>query len=195
MDQEEKSKIDWVHLPLGVDDVSLWHCLHDGELISCKSNHPERIVTLEFSVKHLLYRDENETTFLLEIGDVTSVRAIGHFGRIEEFREPEGISNEERTQLIKEYWAKWREESLTWLEFESALATDPLQIMEAGFASNADETTLRLGGFLNGEKFDDIYFDVFVRGKGMAVSRSDGNDFSFDAFIELGKNYWNDVRS
>jgi hypothetical protein len=89
--------------------------------------------------------------------------------------------------------AKWRVETVGWTEFESALRTDPLQIGDASFVSRSDVTTLRIGGFLDGEKFYDfIYFHVFLRGKNLTASRSDGKDFSIEAFIDLGKKYWDD---
>jgi hypothetical protein len=94
--------------------------------------------------------------------------------------------------LLKDYLAKGRAETVGWTEFESALRTDPLQLGDASIDSRNDVTTLRIGGFLDGEKFDDIYFDVFLRGKNLTASRSDGKDFSIEAFIDLGKKYWDD---
>ncbi len=193
MAEDEEQKIDWIYLPPEVEEVSLWGCLHDGELISCRSDLLRRFVGLEFKVSHLLSDAEEGVSFTIRVEAATSVRAIGHFRSIDKYEEPRDISPEERTQLTKEYWTKWREESLSWSEFESALATDPLQITDAAFVSSDCEKTLKLGGFLNGEKFDDIYFDVFVRGRGIDASRSDGNDFNLDAFIELGRNYWDDL--
>ena len=169
--------------------------LHDGELISSKSNLLERYVTLEFQVKHLLEDEENSVSFFLKIEEVTSVRAICHFRWVGKFEDVEGISREEREQLIKEYWAKWREESLSWSEFETALATDPLQISIASYVEENGKTALSLGGMLNGEKFDDIYFDVFLRGGKISVSRSDGKKFGLESSIELGKNYWEDFKN
>lgn len=190
MTDNQEQKTDWIYLPKDVEEISLWNCLHDGELISCKSNLLERFVMLEFQVEHLLEDDEENTSFLLKLEDVTSVRAIGHYRPIEKFNPTENISNEEREKLLKEYWAKWREESLSWSEFEAALATDPLQISDASYVSENNETTLKLGGFLDGEKFDDIYFDVFLRGKTLSASLSNGENFSLDKLIELGRSYW-----
>ena len=190
MNEKTNQKIDWIYLPQDVDEISLWGCLHDGELISCRSNLQDRVVHLEFSVKHLVEDSVDKTKFLLNIENATSVRANGLFRRCGEFQEPEKASNEERAQLIKAYQEKWREESLSWPEFESILSTDPLQIMDASMVSKNGEVTLRLGGFLNGEKFDDLYFNVFLSGKEISAVRSDGEEFSLHAFIELGKNYW-----
>ena len=172
---------------MGFEAVSLWECLHDGELMSCNTNHLERTVTLEFSVDHL------DLNVLLTVDEVASVRAIGHFRRVGKFDEPDDISPEELTRLIEEYRAKWREESVTWLDFELALSTDPLQIMDANFVTDEDSKTLRLGGFLNGEKFNDIYFDVFVRGKDFSITRSDGDNLSLESFRRLGRKYWEEM--
>ena len=190
MNENKARKNDWIYLPKDIETISLWSCLHDGKLISCKSDLLERFVILEFQVNHLIEDEENPTSFLLTFEEVTSVRAIGHFRWVGEFKEPENASREEREALIKEYWAKWREESLSWSEFEATLATDPFQISDASYVSMNNETTLRLGGFLDGEKFDDIYFDIFLRGKKLSAARSDGKNFSFNEFIKLGKAYW-----
>lgn len=192
MDENEQQKADWIYLPNNLEEISLWACLHDGELISCDSDLLDRVVNLEFTVKHLLDDDDTSTTFLLTLDEVTSVRAIGNFRWPGKFEDPPNISREERGQLIKEYQAKWRQESLSWSEFESALATDPLQLGDAGYISKDNVTTLRLGGFLDGEKFDDIYFEVFLRGNHLSASRRDGRDFSLEAFIDLGRKYWDD---
>ena len=45
---------------------------------------------------------------------------------------------------------------------------------------------------LNGEKFDDIYIDVFLRGNRLWALRGDGQDCSLQGFIDLGMKYWKD---
>ena len=192
MNENKQRKTDWIYLPNSLEEVSLWECLHDGELITCKSDVLDRVVSLEFSVKHLLNGNDKSTTFFVHLDEVTSVRAIAHFRWPGNFEEPANISREELELLVKDYQDKWREESLSWHEFESALATDPLQIVDAGFVSSNDLTTLRLGGFLNGEKFDDIYIDVFLRGNRLWALRGDGQDCSLQGFIDLGMKYWKD---
>jgi hypothetical protein len=193
--EKEEQKIDWIHLPNNVQETSLWICLHDGELVSCTSNLLECFVTLKFRVDFLFDDDDELASFLLKLEDVTSVRAIVHYRWVGKFEDRENISREEREQLVQQYWAKWRDESLSWSEFEEALETDPLQISDASYASKNNETALKIGGFLNGEKFDGIYFDVFLRGKNLSVSRSDGKEFSLEKFIELGRKYWNSLGS
>jgi hypothetical protein len=191
MGRERGRIADWIFLPKNTRKISLWSCLHDGELISCQSDLLKCFVILEFSVSHLLEDEEKAVTFLLKLGEVESVRAIGHFRWVGEFEEPQNVSPEERQRLIEEYWTKWREESVSWSEFESSLKTDPLKITDASCVTNDTTITLRLGGFLDGEKFDDIYFDVFLRGKTLSAVRSDGKEFSLEQLINLGKEYWN----
>lgn len=188
--EEEEQKIDWVHLPPDVEETPLWSCLHDGKLISCVSDRNECTVVLEFSVRHLLEENEEGLTFPMIINGVSAVRATAHLLPNGNLIYPEITSLLERKKLVAEYVPKWREESFSWKEFEEALATDPLQISDAGFVSKNNETTLRFSGYLNGEKFYDVYCDVFVRGSSLSVSRSDGKDFNVDAFIELGQDYW-----
>lgn len=94
MADKEDQKIDWINLPSGVEENSLWSCLHDGELVSCKSNLQERFVELEFYVRHLLKDKEEEDgiNFLAKSEDVTSVRAIAHFRPIDKCEEPQNPS-------------------------------------------------------------------------------------------------------
>jgi len=121
---------------------------------------------------------------------VASVRASAYLLPNGNLIEPEITAPLPRKKLVAEYDPKWREESFSWTEFEAALATDPLQITDASFVSKDSEVTLRIAGCLNGEKFNDIYCDVFVRGRSLLVARSDGKDFNLDAFIDLGQDYW-----
>jgi hypothetical protein len=191
MAEEKEQKTDWIYLPPDVEELSLWSCLHDGELISCTSDsNDEYRVVLEFSVGHLLNEDDEGLTFPITMDGVTSVRATVNIHPAEKLIVPENTSREQHGKLIAEYHSKWREESFSWAEFETALATDPLRILNAGFVSKNNEATLRLGGILNGEKFNNIYCEVFMRGRSLSVSRSDGKDFNLDAFIDLGRDYW-----
>ena len=170
MAEKEDQKPDWIYLPPDTEETSLWLCLHDGELLSCRTSPEDGTVTLEFAVNHLREVGEDDLTFVVKLDSVTSVRAAAGFSL------PEG--------------AGWLEQSLSWPEFEKSLSTDPLQISDAGVATGNSETTLRLGGFLDGEKFDHIYCEVFLRGSSISASRSDGKDFGLEAFIELGRHYW-----
>lgn len=152
--------------------MSLWDCLHDGELLSSKSNLLEQSVLLEINVYHLLDKAEKEVNFLLKLEGVESVRANVNF---REYKESEII---------------WREESISWREFESSLSTDPLDITDGDLAIDKDKVALQIGGFLDGERFDDLYCAIFLRGKSISAARSDGKDFSLESLIALGRHYW-----
>jgi hypothetical protein len=194
---DEAPKPDWIYLPNDVKEISLWSSLHDGELVSCSSDLFKYSVSLEFFVRHLLDEDEKsgKSTFKFNLENVTSVRAVAHFRPIVEFQEQEDQSAEARHEAIMEYQAKWREESFSWKEFEPALTTDPLLIYDANLVANNSESTLRLGGSLNGEKFDDIFFDVFIRANAYSLVNPKGHALSLEQFIDLGRNYWSELSS
>jgi hypothetical protein len=58
-----------------------------------------------------------------------------------------GVSREEESQLVLEYQAKWREESLSWAEFEKAITREceqVLDIADAALATSKNLVALRL---------------------------------------------------
>ena len=186
----DEQKVDWVHLPADCAAQSLWECLHDGELLSCKSNLIERNVTLEFTVHYLVDDPNSVVRFIFRMEQVTSVRAKVWFRWPGGVSIPEGTTREDECRLIDEYWAKWREESINWQVFESALTVEPLQIYEAELALAENQITLKIGGFLDGEPFDHHYCSVFIHGGSLAASRSDGHPFSLEEFLRMGHEYW-----
>jgi hypothetical protein len=190
MSQSDKQLSDWVNLSADSSVLHLWDCLHDGELLSCRSDLVERRVTLEFRVRHLVHATGDDLRFLLQLENVESVRANVYFRWPGEFFIPEGATREEQGRLIEEYQAKWREESIGWLSFEGSLSTDPLQISEAELARGSEGVTLKLGGHLDGERFHDLYCSVFIRGSQVSASRSDGQPFGLERFVEMGRQYW-----
>jgi len=195
MVDSDATKADWIYLPRDTNQISLWSTLHDGELTASTSDLFTYSVTLEFFVRHLLDEADKikRLTFEFKLQDVTSVRAVAHFRPIVEFQEPQDQSA--RHKGIQEYHARWREESFSWKEFELSLSTDPLLIYDANVAEKDNESTLRLGGYLNGEKFDDIFFDVFIRSHGYSLTHPKGHDLSLEQFIDLGQNYWRELSS
>ena len=190
MIENNKQVSDWVNLSADSSVVQLWSCLHDGELLSCRSELVERTVTLEFRVRHLVKEIQGDLRFFLQLHNVESVRANVYFRWPGGVVIPEGATREEQCRLIEEYQAKWREESIGWLYFEGSLSTDPLQISEAELAQNGERVALKLGGHLNGERFYDLYCSVFIRGSHISLSRSDDEPFSLEKFIDMGRQYW-----
>lgn len=190
MSGSKENLADWLHTPVVCEVQSLWACLHDGELLSCKSDLIARSVILEVKVDHLLDDSQAHVKFLLRVEGVTSVRAVVEFPWPGGVSIPEGTTREDESRLINEYWAKWREESISWQVFESTLAVEALEIHEAELARGNNSVTLKLGGFLYGEPFDDHYCTAFIRGSNISASRSDGLTFSLEEFMRLGREFW-----
>jgi hypothetical protein len=176
----------WFQLPKDAESLSLWECLHDGELCSTSSDLRAQTLTLKFQVEHLV----KEVEFIFEMAGVATVLATKHPVPFE-FEEPADATPEVRAGLIREYQKKWRTESVDWQEFESVLQTDPLQITGADFLRNKECVTLIVGGFLDGERYDDLYCSIAITARDVQVSRNDGEACDLQAFCELGQNYWN----
>jgi hypothetical protein len=190
MNEDSEQELDWIYLPPASEVESLWDCLHDGELRSSHSDLINRVVTFEFSVHHLREEPDDDLRFFLHLNNVESVRANVYFRWPGEFVLSEGASREEESRLVKDYQAKFREESLGWLSFEGSLSTDPLQISDAGFCRSNGKVALKLSGHLDGERFNDLYCSVFMRGANLLASRSDGEPFTLEQFMEMGRRYW-----
>lgn len=190
MDEENKTELDWLYLPANVESKSLWVCLHDGEIVSCQSDLINRNTEFECKISHLLDESEKDLKFLLMLEEVTSVRAFVYFRSEENFSVPEDVSREEASRLIKEYQSRWREESIAWKDFEKNLPENPFSISDADIVSNENQTALKIGGFLDGDDYDDLYCTIIARGSRIKASRSDGQDFSFEKLIKLGEDYW-----
>ena len=190
MNDDSEKELDWLYLLPGTEVESLWDCLHDGELLSCHSDLINRAVKLEFNVHHLKEKPDDDLRFFLHLNGVHSVRANVDFRWPGEFVESKGASRKEESRLITEYQAKWREESVSWLSFEGSLSTDPLQISEAEMVRSNGKVALKLGGFLDGERFKDLYCRVFLRGTNISASCSDERSFTLEQFVEMGRRYW-----
>src|SRR6266550_2610743 len=54
MPDEQSGTVDWMNLPHGVPEVSLWTGLHDAQIVSIQSNLLERTVALHLESDHLL---------------------------------------------------------------------------------------------------------------------------------------------
>jgi hypothetical protein len=189
MKENEKCRPDWIHLPRGTKARSLWESLHDAELLSCESDLLNRTVRLRFRVFYLV-KDYPDIVFAFDLQEVTSVRADISVRWPGGCVRPNGASPEEWSRLIDEYQSKWRNESLSWDALESSLPTNPLEVHYSELATGADGRTLRMEGFLKGDKYDDIFCKVFAAFNGLAVSRSDGVDIDFKEFCRLGEVYW-----
>src|ERR1051325_1753272 len=149
----------WLGLPEGLTNLELWSCLHDGELCACVSDTRAQTLVLRFRVRHLL----GEVDVLFTLRGVRRAIATKHPVPYD-FEEPEGVSSEEHTALVNAYQATWRTESMEWASLEAALSTDPLQIADADVFFNEEHIAIEVGGFLDGEVYDDLYCSILVQG-------------------------------
>jgi hypothetical protein len=107
-----------------------------------------------------------------------------------EFSVPAGIAREEEARLIAEYQSKWREESLSWSELESAVTTECQQVIDiadATLATSADNSVaLRISGLLNYAS----YRELFLRAERLTLTRGDGQDLGIARLLKMGEAYW-----
>jgi hypothetical protein len=129
--------------------------------------------------------------FLLRLDGVQSARVVRYSIWPGEFLVPAGVSREEESRLIAEYQSKWREESLSWSELESAVTTECKQVIDiadATLAASADNSVaLRISGHLNYAS----YHELFLRAERLTLSRGDGQDLGIAGLLKMGEAYWN----
>src|SRR5260370_12707103 len=131
--------VDWMNLPHGAAELSLWAGLHDAQIVSIQSDLLERAVTLHLESDHLLefHKLPLDMQFLLRLDGVQSARVV-HFSLWPgEFSIPFGSTGEEQSRLVAEYQSKWREGSLSWSELGSAVTTECKQVVDNGDAPTA----------------------------------------------------------
>src|SRR3989442_13410040 len=192
MPEEKTGIVDWMNLPPGAAEVSLWAGLHDGEIVNIQSNLLERTVTLHLESDHLLefHNLPLDMQFLLRLDGVQSARVVHYAVWPGEFSAPAGVSREEESRLIAEYQSKWREQSLSWTELENALTTECQQVLDiadATLATAADNSVaLRIGGLLNYTE----YRELFLRGERLSLTRGDGQDLGIAGLLKMGEAYW-----
>lgn len=185
MGTEDIAFLDWTNLPPDSNVQSLWVCLHDAEIKSIKSDLLRQYVVLEIEAFYL----PDDLRVFLQFDEVASARVNKYQRPYESLLTP-GMSAREINDIATPWVGKWREESMGWLEFEAAYETDTFTILEADLATGEKDITLKLDGFLNGDKYDDLWCSVFIRAKSISLSRSDGEDLSWAQFIELGGQWW-----
>ncbi|MFZ0821931.1 MAG: hypothetical protein WAM91_17850 [Candidatus Acidiferrales bacterium] len=108
------------------------------------------------------------------------------------FAVPADVSQNEESRLVAEYQAKWREESLTWAEFEASVTPKDEQVFEISDAALAKSmegiVALQLQGQLNYA----TRHVVSLRAERLTISGSDGKQLEIDEFRSLGMAYWED---
>jgi hypothetical protein len=192
MAEEQTTILDWMNLPHGAQEVSLWTALHDAQIVSIQSNLLERTVTLHLESDHLLefHKLPLDMQFLLRLDGVQSARVVHYAIWPGEFSVPAGVNREEEARLIAEFQSKWREESLSWSELESAVTTECKQvidIMDATLVASTDNSVaLRIGGLLNYTK----WHELFLRAERLTLSRGDGQELGIAGLVKMGEAYW-----
>jgi uncharacterized protein YbdZ (MbtH family) len=190
---EEQSRIaDWVNLPAGISDESLWEGLHEAQIISMQSNLLERTVTLHVEIENLriFHQWPLDMHFVFRLEGVQSARAVKYSIWPGTFAVPSGVSKEEQERLVAEYQAKWREESANWSDLEKAVTAEHkevIDIVDASLAAEKDgSVALRISGLLNYT----AYHEVFLRAEKLTISRTDAGEVSVEELLKLGAAYW-----
>lgn len=184
--------MDWMNLPDGAQEVSLWAGLHDAQIVSIQSNLLERSLTLHLESDHLLefHNLPLDMQFLLRLDGVQSARVLRYAVWPGDFSVPAGVSHEQGARLIAEYQSKWREESLSWSELEGAVTMECKQVIDiadATLATAADNSVaLRINGLLNYTE----YRELFLRAERLTLSKGDRQELGIAGLQRMGEAYW-----
>ncbi len=184
--------VDWCHLPAGVVAESLWDPLHDGEILSLRSDLMARTVSMTIDVGYLraFHGLADDARFSFELQDVESARVTSWAIWPGKCADIKGKSRDEQQLLIAEYQAKWREDSMGWTAFEAALAGQAFDISDAEVARARTKTCLKLYGHPLGGEFKDHYFGIILRAGRLVIGLGDDQVLDLEAFVKLGNDYW-----
>jgi hypothetical protein len=182
---------DWANLPQGAVTEYLDAWLHDACAVSIRSDLLKRTISLHCDIEHLraFHSWPEGFQFVLWLQGVQSARVFRYSIWPGEFSVPPGLSHEEESRLVLQYQAKWREESLSWTEFEKAITRECEQVLDIGdaaLATSKDLIALRLRGHLNYT----VYHEVFLRAEKLVISGSDGRILGLKELNELGEAFW-----
>jgi hypothetical protein len=188
---DDTAVLDWANLPQGVQTEYLDASLHDAHVVSIRSDLLKRGVSIRCDVEHLreFHRLPEGFHLILALAGVQSARVFRYSIWPGQFSVPSGVSREEESRVVLEYQAKWREESLSWTEFEKAVTREceqVLDIADAALATSRDSVALRLRGHLNYT----VYHEVFLRAEELTISGSNGRIFALKEFQEFGEAFW-----
>jgi hypothetical protein len=189
---DDTSVFDWMNLPSKATAVSLWDSLHDAQIVSIRSDLIERSIAISCDIEHLrsFHGFGEGFQFFLRLSGVQSARVLRYAIWPGDFSVPAGLSREEENQMIKEYHAKWREESASWVEFESRVTRENEQVLDVSDAaiamSQGGIVALKLCGHLNYA----AYHELYVRCESLNIFGGDGKQFGLKEFLGLGETYW-----
>jgi hypothetical protein len=187
----DESIVDWANLPQGVLAEHLDISLHDAEVVSIQSDLPNRSVSIYCDIEHL--RDFHGLPegfqLILRLEAVQSVRVFRYSIWPGEFSVPPGVTHEEESRLVLEYQSKWREESLSWMDFEKTITRECQQVLDiadATIATSKDLVAVRLRGHLNYT----VYHEVFLRAEKLMISGNNGKIFTLKGLQQVGEAFW-----
>jgi len=172
--------------------------LHDARLVSLSSNLVERTVSLSCQIEHLrsFHQLPEGVRFVLKLEGVQSARVVRSAIWPGGCSVPDGVSREEESRIIAEYQAKWREESTSWNDFETAVNRedkDVFYILDAALATSRNGVlAIRVDGQLGSGPRNNYaaYHEFFVRAARLEISTSDGKRIELEDFLRLGGTYW-----
>ena len=178
--------VDWVNLPEGATEFSLWSTLHDGDLTAIESDLMARTLLLRFDVGYVrdFHNLSEDTRFVIVVSEVQSVRSFCGVPWPGGCAIPAGTPYEQQQALVAAYQSKWREESLSWADFERLIGND-LEVSSATLGQGSNGVALRLGLLVGG----DSYAEAFVRGEKITFSIGE-RQLTPQEFVELGEAYW-----
>ena len=174
--------------------TSLWDALHDSQLTGLSSDTLARSITLALDTKHLwkLAGVDPRPFWRLTIYGASKAlvsRWTAWPGPVPDLKD---MSRPEQTAAVKAYQAKGRTVSVSWEDFETAVTTHGLCILDADFTADDQSVTLRM----EGEMFEtDSYFEFRVHGEKLECERTDGVATGLTDLIRLGEKYWEDFSS
>ena len=191
MNDLRPEQTDWVNVAADVEVRSLWDSLHDSTLLSCQSDLLARTVALRFASGHLM-PDKPNATFEFVLSAVTSSRATLMARWPGEYVRREGLSREQEEPLLKEYWSKWREQSLGWPDFEAALRHNSFDVGDAALAMGRSTRALKVSGMLDGDTVDDLYCCLCIAFESLTIKGPDNAEMTLEEFEQLGVTYWDE---
>lgn len=189
MFDDNEQQVDWTNLPNGIDRDSLWECLHDAELFSICSDLLGRSVSLNFDVFYIreFHALPVDIRFVFRLDGVQSSPVLRYTKWPGNFSVPAGVSRDEEGRLIREFQAKWWEETASWSSVEASVtANTPIDISAAWLAVRGGNLALKLCG----RDSSDEYLEFFLRAEKLDVIRSDGDRVGLAQFKKLGEAYW-----
>jgi hypothetical protein len=189
---DDASIFDWINLPSKATAVSLWDSLHDAQIVSIRSDLIERSMAMSCDIEHLrsFHGFGEGFQFFLPLSGVQSTRVLRCAIWPGDFSVPAGLSREGENQMIKEYQAKWREESVWWVDFESRVTRENEQVLDVSDVAIAISQSGTVALKLCGHRNYAAYHELYVRSESLRILGSDGKEFELKEFLGLGEAYW-----